>query len=145
MERPEQRAATIAMFILRLFFSACLALLALVAEFLFAGFFNWLGFAWPLRLLLDPGQNLYSYLVTHGFYGYSDQLLADMIFALKFDFVLNFLLFVWVLFSFPSSIERWIPTITHPKGVEANWRDWMADCDSWDDEALGIGKHKKGI
>jgi hypothetical protein len=68
-----------------------------------------------------------------------------MTFALKFNFFLNFLLFVWILFSFPSLIERWIPTLTNPKVVEANSWDRVAGCDSWDDEALGIGKHKEGI
>ena len=80
-----------------------------MAEFLFAALLNGIGFGWPLRLLFDPGEKLYLYLLTNGFYSSSNDLLVDMNFALKLDFVVNFLLFVWIFFSFPNLLERWIP------------------------------------
>ena len=98
---------TIATALVRVLLSAFYALLALLLEFLIAGLFNWVGFAWPLRMLLDPGQNLYWFLVERGFYAYSSRLFVDTGFALKFDWVLNFLLFVWLFFSFPSLLKGW--------------------------------------
>jgi hypothetical protein len=101
-----------------MFLSACCASAALATEFLFAGICNWVGFGQPLRLLLSPGTNLYWLLVKRGFYAYPSGLLIDMGFALKFDLILNFLFFVWLLFSFPDFLQRWSPFKTGLRKLE---------------------------
>ena len=73
--------------------SAFSAIVAFFVEFSCAALLSWVGFGWPVRMLLYPGENLYRYLLSQGFYPHSSKLFIDMIFALKFDLVLNFLLF----------------------------------------------------
>lgn len=105
----------------RMFLAACCAFFALAAEAILAAFFNWIGFTWPERLLLKPGENLYLFLVEQGFYAYSGQLLVDMVFAVKLDLVLNFLLLVWIFFSFPGLLERWNPVKVSPQKLDGKY------------------------
>jgi len=124
IEYCEKKTMTIKKTLSGLFLSALFALVALFVEFLGAALLNFMGFGWPLHLFLDPGANLYAYLVAHGFYPYSGKLLIDLDFAVKFDLVLDFLFFAWLFFSFPDLPKKWISLKINPGKFERT-PSWM--------------------
>ena len=115
---------TIRKALVQLLFSAFFALVALVVEFLFAGFLSRFGFEWPARLLLDPGEHFYQFLLAQGFYPYSSNLFVGTVFALKLDWLVDFLFFVWLFFLFPDLPKKWIPLNVGPKRSERQYF-WM--------------------
>jgi hypothetical protein len=123
-EHSEGNTMTIRKALILILVSAFSAIVAFFVEFSCAALLSWVGFGWPVRMLLYPGENLYRYLLSQGFYPHSSKLFIDMIFALKFDLVLNFLLFVWLFFSFPDLPRRLIPLKAEPRKPE-NQPSWM--------------------
>lgn len=106
---------TIGKALLQIFWAAAFAPVALLMEFSCAALLNWIGFGWPLHLLLDAGEGLYWQLVKNGFYAYPSgflNLFVGLDFALKLDLTVNFLLFVGLFSSLPELPKRWIPLMT---------------------------------